>query len=40
MDFGKAEAVRRALGLDRVELSVSPEFDDPASSRQVLGLDD
>ena len=40
MDFEKAAAVRRELGLDELKVSVSPAFDDPALGRQVLGLDD
>ena len=40
MDFGRAEAVRQTLGLDGLTVRISPEFDDPAFSRQVLGLDD
>ena len=38
MDFEKAAIVRRALGLDGLKVSVPPDFDDPAFSRQVLGL--
>ena len=40
MDFRKADAARQSLGLDGLTLSLSPDFDDPAFSRQVLGLDD
>lgn len=39
MDFVRAAHVRRELGLDGVKVSVPPEFDDAAFSRQVLGLD-
>ena len=38
MDFEKAAIVRRAFGLDGLKVSVPPDFDDPAFSRQVLGL--
>ena len=40
MDFEKAEAVRRKLGFDGVEVTLPPDFDDPAFSRRVLGLED
>lgn len=40
MDFEKAEAVRRELGLEGLRVVVPAEFDDAALSRQVLGLDD
>ncbi len=40
MDFAGAEIVRRELGLDGVTVAVPPEFDDPAFSREVLGLPD
>lgn len=40
MDFEKAAIVRRELGLDSLTVSVSPDFDDPAFSRHVLGLKD
>ena len=40
MDFSKAEAVRRELGLDGLKATFSPDFDDPAYSRRVLGLED
>ena len=40
MDFGKAEAVRRALGLDGLMVTLPVDFDDPAFSRGVLGLED
>ena len=38
MDFDKAAIVRRELGLDGVTVRASKDFDDPAFSRQVLGL--
>ena len=40
MDFDKAAVVRRGLGLDGLKVSLPPNFDDPAFSRQVLGLTD
>ena len=40
MDFEKAAIVRRELGIDGFKVMVQPDFDDPAFSRQVLGLDD
>ena len=40
MDFEKPEAVRRELGLDGVEVTLPPDFHDPAFSRRVLGLED
>ena len=40
MDFEKAAIVRRELGLDGLDISVPPDFDDPAFSREVLGLSD
>lgn len=40
MDFDKAAAVRRKLGLDGLKVSSPPDFDDPAFSRRVLGLSD
>lgn len=40
MDFEKAAVVRRELGLDGLDVRLLPEFDDPAFSRQVLGLPD
>jgi len=39
MDFEKAASVRRELGLDGLTVRLPPEFDDPAFSRQVLGLE-
>jgi prevent-host-death family protein len=40
MDFEKAALIRRELQLDGLEVKLSPGFDDPAFSRQVLGLED
>ena len=40
MDFDKAAIIRRELGLDGLKVSLPPNFDDPAFSRQVLGLKD
>lgn len=40
MDFEKAAIVRRELGLDGLKVSLPPNFDDPAFSRTVLGLED
>ena len=39
MDFEKAAAVRRKLGLDGLAVGLPSHFDDPAFSRQVLGLE-
>jgi prevent-host-death family protein len=39
MDFEKAAAIRRKLGLDGLKVDLPPNFDDPAFSRQVLGLE-
>ena len=40
MDFEKDATVRQALRLDGVTVTIDPEFDDPAFSRRVLGIDD
>ena len=40
MDFERAAAVRRELGLDGLKVSLPSNLDDPAFSRQVLGLKD
>jgi len=40
MDFEAAAAIRRDLGLDGLAIHVPQNFDDPAFSRKVLGLDD
>jgi len=39
MDFEKAAMIRRDLGLDGLKVSLPPSFDDPAFSREVLGLE-
>jgi prevent-host-death family protein len=39
MDFEKAATIRRKLGLDGLKVGLPPNFDDPAFSRQVLGLE-
>jgi prevent-host-death family protein len=39
MDFEKAAMIRRDLGLDGLKVSLPPNFDDPAFSREVLGLE-
>ncbi len=39
--FAEAAAtVRRRLGLDGLKVDLPPNFDDPAFSRRVLGLED
>ena len=38
MDYEKAALVRRELGLDGLTVSLPANFDDPAFSRQVIGL--
>lgn len=42
VDFEKLERIRRELALDKVDADSlwPPEFDDPAFSRRVLGLED
>ncbi len=40
LDFAKAAEVRRAMGLDGVTIKMPDNFDDPAFSRDVLGLED
>ena len=40
MDFEKAATIRRELGLDGLKVGLPPNFDDPAFSRHVLGLED
>ena len=40
MDFEKAAAVRRELGIDGLDVELPDNFDDPAYSRKVLGLPD
>jgi prevent-host-death family protein len=40
MNFEKAAIIRRALGLDGLTVRLPGHFDDPAFSRQVLGLEE
>ncbi len=40
MDFDRAALVRRELGLDGLTVRLPGNFDDPAFSRHVLGLED
>ncbi len=40
LDFDKAAAIRRTLGLDGVKVTLPADFDDPAFSRRVLGLEE
>jgi prevent-host-death family protein len=40
LDFAAADAYLKSVGLDKFEAHWPPEFDDPAFSRQVLGLED
>ena len=40
IDFDKLEAARRRLGIEDDGEGWPEEFDDPAFSRRVLGLDD
>lgn len=40
MNFDKAELVRQELGLDGLTVCLPPDFDDPAFSNRVLGLDE
>ena len=40
MDFEKAAVIRRELGVDGLSIRLPPDLDDPAFSRQVLGLTD
>ena len=40
IDFGKLEAARRRLGIEGDEEGWPEEFNDPAFSREVLGLDE
>lgn len=37
--YQRLRAASRARGWDKVTIEFDPEFDDPAFSRQVLGLD-
>lgn len=40
VDWEKAKRIRRELGLDKLKVEWPEEFDDPAFSRKVLGLED
>ena len=40
VEWEKAARIRRELGLDKVRIDLPPDFDDPAFSRRVLGLND
>ncbi len=40
MYFENASIVRRELGLDGLRVSLPANFDDPALSRKVIGLDE
>lgn len=40
VDFERIAQVRKQFGLEDADLAWSSEFDDPAFSRRVLGLDD
>ena len=40
VDWAKMARIRRELGLDKVKAEWPEEFDDPAFSRRVLGLED
>jgi prevent-host-death family protein len=40
LDFAKADAFLKERGLDTIELHLPDNFDDPAFSRKVLGLDE
>ena len=40
VDWEKADRIRKELGLDAVALDWPEEFDDPAFSRRVLGLEE
>lgn len=40
MDFEKAARIRRELGIDGLKVVLPPDFDDPAFSRRVLGLEE
>jgi hypothetical protein len=39
MDFDRAADVRRELGLNGLMVTLPTDFDDPAFSRPVLGLE-
>ncbi len=40
MDLDRAASLRQELGLDGLTVSIGSDFDDPAFSRQVLGIAD
>mgnify|MGYP006176023821 CR=1 FL=1 len=40
VDWDRLAAARRKSGLEGVEIELPPDFDDPAFSRRVLGLED
>lgn len=40
VDFEELDKLRREFGWDEGSIKLPPNFDDPAFSRQVLGLDD
>jgi prevent-host-death family protein len=40
VDFAKLAEIRKELGIDGVKIILPDNFDDPAFSRQVLGLDE
>ena len=40
LNFAKADAFLKARGLDEIGLELPDEFDDPAYSRKILGLDE
>lgn len=41
LNFAAADAYLKSVGLDQIEVDLWPEqFDDPAYSRRVLGLDE
>ncbi len=41
LNFAAADAYLRSHGLDKIDVDLwPPEFDDPAYSRKVLGLED
>ena len=40
VDSAELARVRREVGLEDVEITLPPDFDDPAFSRRVLGLAD
>jgi len=40
VDFAKLKRIGKELGLDKLKAEWPEEFDDPAFSRRVLGLED